>query len=144
MVGVKLTSLFHEEFSIAMYILNIYLKLLSFVAFFSLKDWRFICWLLFKARFRALTKYFDCLENPTFSSATLGSSEESVRFVPNMHQIRLYCFSSSQSWKDCFIWNSVRGRAEKEPRISVPVPAVPVSELLAGKNRKICKSLNWF
>ena len=83
------------------------MKLLSFVAFFSLKDWRFICWLLFKARFRALTKYFDCLENPTFSSATLGSSEESVRFVPNMHQIRLYCFSSSQSWKDCFIWNSV-------------------------------------
>ena len=34
------------------------------------------------------------------------------------------------------------GRAEKEPRISIPVPAVPVSELLAGKNRKICKSLN--
>ena len=83
------------------------MKLLSFVAFFSLKDWRFICWLLFKARFRALTKYFDCLENPTFSSATLENSEESVRFVPNMHQIRLYCFSSSQSWKDCFIWNSV-------------------------------------
>ena len=64
-------------------------------------------WLSFKARFRALTKYFDCLEAPTFSSATLGRSEESVRFVPNMHQIRLYCFSSSQSWKDCFIWNSV-------------------------------------
>ena len=35
-----------------------------------------------------------------------------------------------------------RGRAEKEPRLSIPVPAVPVSELLAGKNRKICKSLN--
>ena len=28
-------------------------------------------------------------------------------------------------------WN--RGRAEQEPRISIPVPAVPVSELLAGK-----------
>ena len=26
-----------------------------------------------------------------------------------------------------------RGRAEKEPRISIPVPAVLVSELLAGK-----------
>ena len=26
-----------------------------------------------------------------------------------------------------------RGRAEQEPRISIPVPAVPVSELLAGK-----------
>ena len=26
-----------------------------------------------------------------------------------------------------------RGRAEREPRISIPVPAVPVSELLAGK-----------
>ena len=37
---------------------------------------------------------------------------------------------------------TIRGRAEKEPRISIPVPAVPVSELLAGKNRKICKSLN--
>ena len=36
----------------------------------------------------------------------------------------------------------LRGRAEKEPRISIPVPAVPVSELLAGKKRKICKSLN--
>ena len=35
-----------------------------------------------------------------------------------------------------------RGRAEKEPRISIPVPAVPVSELLAGKKWKICKSLN--
>ena len=30
----------------------------------------------------------------------------------------------------------VRGRAEKEPRISIPVPAVPVSELLAGKARE--------
>ena len=28
---------------------------------------------------------------------------------------------------------SSRGRAEQEPRISIPVPAVPVSELLAGK-----------
>ena len=26
-----------------------------------------------------------------------------------------------------------RGRAEQEPRVSIPVPAVPVSELLAGK-----------
>ena len=35
------------------------------------------------------------------------------------------------------VWHSEqslgRGRAEKEPRISIPVPAVPVSELLAGK-----------
>jgi len=37
-----------------------------------------------------------------------------------------------------------RGRAEKEPRISIPVPAVPVSELLAGKSQRICNSLNWF
>ena len=37
-----------------------------------------------------------------------------------------------------------RGRAEKEPRISIPVLAVPVSELLAGKNQRICNSLNWF
>ena len=29
-----------------------------------------------------------------------------------------------------------RGRAEKEPRISIPVLAVPVSELLAGKARE--------
>ena len=36
----------------------------------------------------------------------------------------------------------IRGRAEQESRISIPVPAVPVSELLAGKKRKICKSLN--
>ena len=35
-----------------------------------------------------------------------------------------------------------RGRAEKEPRISIPVPAVPVSELLAGKSQRICNSLN--
>ena len=35
-----------------------------------------------------------------------------------------------------------RGRAEKEPRISIPVPAVPVSELLAGKKQRICSSLN--
>ena len=40
------------------------------------------------------------------------------------------------------IWS--RGRAEKEPRISIPVPAVPVSELLAGKSQRICNSLNWF
>ena len=40
------------------------------------------------------------------------------------------------------IFKNIRGQAEKEPRISIPVPAVPVSELLAGKNRKICKSLN--
>ena len=39
---------------------------------------------------------------------------------------------------------STRGRAEKEPRISIPVPAVPVSELLAGKSQRICNSLNWF
>ena len=37
-----------------------------------------------------------------------------------------------------------RGRAEKEPRILIPVPAVPVSELLAGKSQRICNSLNWF
>ena len=37
---------------------------------------------------------------------------------------------------------SDRGRAEKEPRISIPVPAVPVSELLAGKSQRICNSLN--
>ena len=37
-----------------------------------------------------------------------------------------------------------RGRAEREPRISIPVPAVPVSELLAGKSQRICNSLNWF
>ena len=35
-----------------------------------------------------------------------------------------------------------RGRAEKEPRISIPVPAVSVSELLAGKSQRICNSLN--
>ena len=35
-----------------------------------------------------------------------------------------------------------RGQAEKEPRISIPVPAVPVSELLAGKSQRICNSLN--
>ena len=31
------------------------------------------------------------------------------------------------------VYNIDRGRAEREPRISIPVPAVPVSELLAGK-----------
>ena len=40
------------------------------------------------------------------------------------------------------IQHSHRGRAEKEPRISIPVPAVPVSELLAGKSQRICNSLN--
>ena len=35
-----------------------------------------------------------------------------------------------------------RGRAEQESRISIPVPAVPVSELLAGKSQRICNSLN--
>ena len=51
------------------------------------------------------------------------------------HQVRL-------SLQPIDILPMVRGRAEKEPRISIPVSAVPVSELLAGKNRKICKSLN--
>ena len=37
-----------------------------------------------------------------------------------------------------------RGWAEQEPRISIPVPAVPVSELLAGNSQRICNSLNWF
>ena len=41
-------------------------------------------------------------------------------------------------------WSQPRGRAEKEPRISIPVPAVPVSELLAGKSQRNCNSLNWF
>ena len=36
---------------------------------------------------------------------------------------------------ESFLGELGRGRAEKEPRISIPVPAVPVSELLAGKNQ---------
>ena len=38
--------------------------------------------------------------------------------------------------------SELRGRAEQEPRISIPVPAVPVSELLAGKSQRIRNSLN--
>ena len=67
----------------------------------------------------------------------------------SMHGVHR-CFNNidfAQTFLTICCWNSVRwsrGRAEKEPRIPIPVPAVLVSELLAGKNRKICKSLNWF
>ena len=34
--------------------------------------------------------------------------------------------------------------AEQEPRICIPVPAVPVQDIWQEKNQKICDSLNWF
>ena len=37
-----------------------------------------------------------------------------------------------------------RGWAEQEPRICIPVPAVPVQDIWQVKTRKICYSLNWF
>ena len=43
--------------------------------------------------------------------------------------IALLCFIKSKSINR----EETRGRAGKESRISIPVPAVPVSELLAGK-----------
>ena len=53
-------------------------------------------------------------------------------------------FQSGPRCLSAFLQKKSRGRAEKEPRISIPVPAVPVSELLAGKSQRICNSLNWF
>ena len=45
-------------------------------------------------------------------------------------------------------WNypqhSARGRAEQEPRICIPVPAVLAQNIWQEKSRKICNSLNWF
>ena len=37
------------------------------------------------------------------------------------------------NFSNCLKIITYRGRAEREPRILIPVPAVPVSELLAGK-----------
>ena len=69
--------------------------------------------------------------------ATEGTNSEIVLYVSGpSYDIRLALRV------DRLLATLARGRAEKEPRISIPVPAVPVSELLAGKNRKICKSLN--
>ena len=51
-------------------------------------------------------------------------------------------FQSGPRCLSAFLQKKSRGRAEKEPRISIPVPAVPVSELLAGKSQRICNSLN--
>ena len=37
-----------------------------------------------------------------------------------------------------------RGWAEQEPRICVPVPAVPVQNIWQEKSQRICNYLNWF
>ena len=76
-----------------------------------------------------------------FSTLDLAITRREVH-IEKSSPLSLSLESQMQNMKTNWEAASNRGRAEKEPRILIPVLAVPVSELLAGKNWKICKSLN--